>query len=280
MRNLTALTILLCGLGACSTDPTLGGSKGNVATGGAAGASSTGSNQLEHCSAPMGTLGVVEDTYAPWYAYLAQYHLNSTIPVLRTIVQQSNCFVLVERGRAMNNMMMERGLAQSGELRSGSNMGRGQMAAADYTMSPTINFSQQGTGGLGAAAGFIPYVGGVLSAAAASARSNEASTTLLLIDNRSGVQIAASQGSAKNWDIGGVGGLLGYGGGYGGAGGLGGFGNTPEGKLLTASFMDSYNQMVANLREYRAQNVQGGLGTGGTLGVQGGSTPASRRLRQ
>ena len=44
----------------------------------------------------------------------------------------------------MNNMMQERALSQSGEMRGGSNFGKGQMAAADYTMSPTINFNQQG----------------------------------------------------------------------------------------------------------------------------------------
>ncbi len=33
--------------------------------------------------------------------------------------------------------------------------------------------------------------------------------------------------------------------------------------------------MVVSLREYEAQTVKGGLGGGGTLGVQGGITPAS-----
>jgi hypothetical protein len=113
---------------------------------------------------------------------------------------------------------------------------------------------------------------------AAGARSNEASTTLLLVDNRSTVQLGASQGSAKNWDIGGLGGLAGFGGAGFGAGALAGYSNTPEGKILTAAFMDAYNNMVRSLREYRAQSVNGGLGAGGTLGVSGGSTPASRKL--
>ena len=42
--------------------------------------------------------------------------LGST-PVLRMMIQQSNCFVVVERGRAMNNMMQERALEQAGEAR-------------------------------------------------------------------------------------------------------------------------------------------------------------------
>lgn len=41
----------------------------------------------------------------------------------------------------------------------------------------------------------------------------------------------------------------------------GAFSNTPQGKVLTASFMDSYNRLVKALR----QSVEGGLGNGGTL---------------
>lgn len=62
------------------------------------------------------------------------------------------------------------------------------------------------------------------------------------------------------------------------AGGASGFSNTPEGKIIVAAFADSYNQMVKALRNYKAQTVRGGLGTGGRLGVQGGSTPASKEV--
>ena len=272
--NIASL-VAFASLTACATGPKLGGG-GTVATGAAGGAAaSNASAQLRHCDKALGTIGVEEDQTAGWYGYLAQYQLGSTVPVLRTIVQQSNCFVIVERGRGMNNMMMERQLKDSGEMRAKSNFGKGQMVAADYTMQPTINFSQKGTGGLGAALGGLVPGGAVIAAAAGSIKSNEASTTLLLIDNRSGVQLSASQGSAKNWDIGGIGALVGGGAG----GGFGGYSNTPQGKVLIASFMDSYNQMVDSLRSYRAQTVEGGLGTGGGLGVQGGTTPASVRVK-
>jgi hypothetical protein len=94
---------------------------------------------------------------------------------------------------------------------------------------------------------------------------------LTLIDNRSGVQIAASQGASKNTDfsLGGI--LLG-----GGAGaGLGGYSNTPQGKVVVAAFTDAYNEMIRALRNYKAQQVQGqGLGTGGKLQVDGAPAPA------
>lgn len=276
MRGVLHL-LLLATLAGCATDPQLGGSSGIATTGSAAGSATNHANhQLEHCPAALGTLAVNEDAGAPWYAFLSQYQLPSTVPLLRLIVQQSGCFVIVDRGRALDTALGERALAESGELRTTSRMGKGQLVAADYTMSPTINFSQKGTGGVGGALGFIPFAGGILSAVAANAQSNEASTVLLLVDNRSGVQIAAAQGSAKNWDIGGLGSLFGIGGGFAGAGSLGGYSDTPEGKILSAAFMDSYNEMVRSLRNYQAQTVSGGLGTGGLLGVQGGSTPASQ----
>lgn len=256
------LQLLVLGLGAM---PFAAGAQ-NLATpsGGAAGSASEGANsQLEHCNSSFGTLAVVEDQSAPWWhQYYARYpSLGSTTPVLRMLIQQSNCFVVVERGQAMRNMMQERALQQSGELRQGSNFGKGQMVSADYSMSPSIQFSQKGTGGLGGAIGGL--LGNVAGAVAGGIKSNEAETTLLLIDNRSGVQISAAVGSAKNFDFAIFGGAFGGGGG----GGAGAFTNTPEGKVLTAAFADSYNKMVNALRSYTAQQVKGGLGKGGNLKV-------------
>ena len=67
-----------------------------------------------------------------------------------------------------------------------------------------------------------------------------------------------------------------FGGAGGGAGGA--YTSTPQGKVIFAAFTDSYNKMVRALRNYKAQTVRGGLGTGGRLGVQGGSTDASREV--
>ena len=268
-----ALGILTFALAGCEgTMPTLGGSKSTV-TGAAGGATSENANsQLEHCDETLGTLAVVEDQSAPWYYQLSRYNLGSTVPVLRMMIQQSNCFVVVERGRGMNNMMQERALDKTGEIRQGSNFGKGQMVAADYTMSPSINFSQKGTSGVGGALGGLSRGLGVLGAVAGGMQANEASTTLLMIDNRSGVQLAAAEGSAKNFDFAGFGSAFGW---LGGAS-VGGYSNTPQGKVVVAAFADSYNQLVRATRNYRAQTVKGGLGTGGRLGVQGGTTPASK----
>jgi hypothetical protein len=255
--------------GCLATTPTMGENKGTV-SGAAGGAASEGGNAaLEHCDDTLGTMALQEDTSAPWYAQLRGYQLGSTIPVLRLMMQQSNCFVIVERGGAMNNMMRERTLDKSGEMREGSNFGKGQMVAADYTMSPSIQFSQK-TGQ--SAAGVATHFLGAFGALAGSVGTNEASTTLLLIDNRSGVQISAAEGTGKNYDFGFFGAA--FTGGLAGAGG--GYSSTPQGKVIVTAFADSYNQMVKSLRNYKAQTVKGGLGTGGRLGVSGGSTAASK----
>jgi Curli production assembly/transport component CsgG len=271
LRAGIAASLLAC-VGLAGAQEVGGGSKGAV-TGAAGGATSEGGNSsLERCDQALGTIGVVEDQNAGWYRTLQSYKLGSTVPVLRMMIQQSNCFVVVERGAAMQNMQMERQLQRSGEMREGSNMGAGQMVAADYTMNPSIQFSQN-TGGIGGALGGLSRSLGVIGALAGGIKTNEASTTLIMIDNRSGVQLAAAEGTAKNTDFA----LFGASYGWAAGGAAGGYSSTPEGKIIIAAFADSYNQLVKVVRNYRAQTVKGGLGTGGALGVQGGSTPASPR---
>ncbi|HSV51710.1 MAG TPA: peptidoglycan-binding protein [Burkholderiaceae bacterium] len=247
-----------------------------VATGSAAGATNTNaSSALEKCESPLGTVSLVENQSAGWYTVLtSEYRLPPTSNLLRLLVQQSNCFVVVERGAAgMNAMNRERALQQSGEMRQGSNFGKGQMVSSDYGLSPEIVFSQDNTGGMaGSLGGLIGGRGGAaLGMLGAGTKTREASAMLTLVDNRSGVQVAASEGSAAKTDIGGFGALFG-----GGAGaGLSGYTNTPQGKVVSAAFMDAFNQMVVSLRNYKAQTVKGqGLGGGGRLGVDGGAAPS------
>jgi hypothetical protein len=48
----------------------------------------------------------------------------------------------------------------------------------------------------------------------------------------------------------------------------GGYSNTAEGKVIVAAFTDSYNNLVKAVRNYKAQDVKGGLGKGGRLEVK------------
>ena len=78
---------------------------------------------------------------------------------------------------------------------------------------------------------------------------------------------AASEGSSTATNLGAT--LAGLGVGYGGGGGgaLSGFTRTPQGQATVAAFVDAYNKLVAATRNYRAQSVRGGSGTGGLLRV-------------
>lgn len=122
-----------------------------LAAGSAWSQSQVAGGQLEKCSETLGTLSVIEDRNASWYHHMQQYKVQSTVPLLRMLIQQSNCFVVVERGQAMNAMKQERNLERSGETREGSNFGKGQMVAADYAMNPSITFSARDTGGMSGA---------------------------------------------------------------------------------------------------------------------------------
>ena len=212
--------------------------KGAAGTGGAQGAAS----DLERCEKPMATVAVVEPQDAG--ASLARYNLGSPTGLIRLMVQQSNCFLVVERGAGMQNVMQERALGKSSELRQDSNMGGGQMATADYIMTPAVVFSEEDAGGVGGAVGAIGGLfgagGRVLGGLAGGLKFKEAETSMLLADTRSSIQVAAAKGSAKKADFR-LGGLLA------GAGG-GGDSNTNEGKVIAASFADNYNGIVRAVR--------------------------------
>ena len=161
------------------------------------------------------------------------------------MIQQSNCFIVVERGVGMQNMMQERSLAAGGETRQGSNIGGGQMVAADFILTPSVVFSENNAGGVGGAVGGL--LGGKAAAVAGGLKFKEAQTSMLVADSRSGVQVAAAEGSTKKADL-----RLGAGlfGGSGGAAG-GGYGNTNEGKIVAAAFMDNYNNVVKSRPQRR-----------------------------
>jgi len=239
-------------------------------SGAAAGGHAQGANSgLESCDEALGTMMVIEDTSSDWYRTLEHKKLGSTVPVLRLLAQQSNCFVVVERGRGMESMMRERSLANSGELREESNFGKGQMVAADFTLNPSLIFSNQDASGTHGNVG-RSLAGGNRGAQlalglAGSTKTSEASTVLTLIENRSGVQVAAAAGNARNVDFGAMGSVFGSRTG----GSLGGYTNTAEGKVISAALTDSFNNMVKAVRNYKMQTVKGGLGTGrGGLKVQ------------
>lgn len=256
------------------------GGSGNLVTGSAGGGTSVNANkQLERCSAPLGTLAVSDGRFS------GSSSVTTVDPLIRLAVQQSNCFVITSIGnqatRALiNDIVGEQ--RESGEYRAGSHMEKGQRVAADYLLDPQVIVQNEATSGNAASlgAGLVGIglgaagLGGLGAAAGAIANSVETRTSdvaLTLTDIRSTVQVAISQGSATadNVNFSAGGGMGGWGGVLAGAvgGGVSSFTRTPEGQAIAAAFFDAYNNLVVSLRNYKAQDVKGGMGRGGALKV-------------
>ncbi len=134
-------------------------------------------------------------------------------------------------------------------------------------MTPAVVFSEGNAGGVGGAA-VGRLLGGVAGAVAGGLKFKEAQTSMLVADARSTVQVAAAEGSTRKADLR-LGGAL-FGGGGGAA--LGGYGNTNEGKILAAAFMDNYNQIVKVVRN--DPSLQRNVGTLRQEAAAGGQTAA------
>jgi hypothetical protein len=98
--------------------------------------------QIPTCEKKMGTLAVKEPQKQWW----VQYNLDSPESLIKVIVSQSKCFTLVDRGAGLEAAQQERGLAADGDLKVGSNTGRGQMMTADYIMVPDVSSRNNDSG--------------------------------------------------------------------------------------------------------------------------------------
>ena len=156
--------------------------------------------EIPKCSKKYGTLAVHEPENNWWQAL----GLESPEALIKVFVSESGCFTLVDRGQGLQAAEAERALASGGELRGGSNVGKGQMKAADYVLVPDIVNKNANSGGkriggilggvLGGVAGAV--VGGI------SLKSKTADVVLTLTDVRSTEQVALEQGHAKKTDLG------------------------------------------------------------------------------
>ncbi len=208
-----------------------------------AGAAAAATPNIEKCGHKLGVMAVAEP-HGGW-SYLSAYQLGSPEQLLRMMVQDSGCFDVVERGVAMQNIQQERSLAEGGELRGESNVGKGQMQAADFVMTPAVQIAANNTGGVGGAlaGGLMNRFG--LGGITGGLKFKEASTSLVIADVRSSLQVASAEGKATktDFDIGGWG--------WTGAafGAANGYTNTPEGKVIAASLLDNWNNIVRTIRD-------------------------------
>ena len=175
--------------------------------------------EIPTCSHKLGALAVHEPQNN-WWGPLG---LESPEALLKVFVMKSGCFTLVDRGAGFAMAQQERALAQGGTLQGGSNVGAGQVRAADYILVPDVvsrNGNASGTNVGGLLGGFIP--GGF------------------------GAVVSNINISSKT-DVG-----FGFGGGWGGWGGFGAAGisnyqNTAIGQVVVLAYIEAYTKLVGDL---------------------------------
>lgn len=203
--------------------------------------SSANEPTIARCDVSLGHVAVVElDGYA--LDSLWRYRLRSPGPLLRMVIQQSGCFTVVERGVGVTAVLQERQLAARGQLRSGSEMGDGQLVAADYILTPSVIFSNEDAGGFRAGVG--DFIGSRWGSLTPGVKFKEAQTGLTLVDARSGVQVGAAESTTRKADLS----LSAWLFGRGRYSSLEGYGKTAEGKLIASSLIANFNSLVSAVR--------------------------------
>jgi curli biogenesis system outer membrane secretion channel CsgG len=203
--------------------------------------------EIPTCAKPLGSISVIEpEDGVNWWS---GQQLPAPSKLIKVFVNKSRCFTLVDRGAGLDAARLERDLGASGELRNRSNVGKGQMKAADYVLVPDLisansNASGNSVGGL---------LGGLVGGRAGAAiggldfKRKTADVVLTVTDVRSTEQIAMAEGSAKKTDIGwGAGGDL-FTGSHWGSGGASGYANTEIGQVITLAYLQAYTELVGQL---------------------------------
>lgn len=205
-----------------------------------------GTAQIPQCTRNLGTIAIVEPDNKWW----RQLSLSSPEAIIRVFVQRSGCFTLVNRGRSLRSRAMERALAEQGELQPDSNIGGGQVKAADYFLEPDIVSANNnsGGGGIGAALGGLlgrRTLGGIVGGI--NVKKKEANVILSVVNARTTVEEALVEGYARKSDLrirgaGGGGWWTGF-----GAVGASGYQNTEIGQVIVLAYLDAYTKMVYEL---------------------------------
>ena len=201
---------------------------------------------VPRCTRKLGTLSIVDgDDPRGW----TQYSLAPPQKLLKVLVQRSGCFNLVDRGSGLQAAERERQIGGHLGLQRGSNVGQGQIKAADYVLVAEVQGANSNVSGSGVGGAVGGLIGGGLGALAGGLRSKkmEANTVLSLTNVRTTETIATQEGYAvkNNLSFGAGGGGF-FGTGAAGAVG-GGYDNTDIGRIVTLSFIQAYSNMVTEL---------------------------------
>jgi len=221
-------------------------------SGAAGGGSVVGAEGLERCDAPLGLLAVA-DPRDEMIRVLWSYRLQSPVQLIRLMVQQSNCFTVVERGVGAEYILREQSLRRASE--SGQT-DTSRLIAADYVLTPSVVFAEDNAGGLrGDLDGWLDRSSRLWGRVTGGVRFKEAQTSMLLADARTGIQVAAAEGSTRKADLNLTGRMFSRG----TYGSLGGYGDTNEGKIVAAALLDNYNKIVRVVRSMTPTHRSGAV---------------------
>jgi hypothetical protein len=204
------------------------------------------SQDIPVCTRRLGTIAVVEPDQN-WWSGLG---LQSPEAIIKLFVMRSGCFGLVDRGKGLQSRNIERALADNGELQAGSNIGRGQVKAADYFIVPDLITKNNNAGGFnlgGLAGGFLgnSTIGAI--AGGVNVKRKEANVLLTLVNARTTEQERMTEGYYRKTDIGfGGGGGVGWWGGFGALGGSS-YQNTEIGQVVVLAYLRAYKDLVYQL---------------------------------
>ncbi len=201
--------------------------------------------QIPTCSRKIGTVAI----YEPENKWWVDLKLETPEALIKVFVMRSGCFTLVDRGKGFDVAQRERELASGGDLRQGSNIGKGQVKAADYVIVPDITSKNSNAGGTNIGGIVGGFIGGGVGALVSgiSINSSTADVVLTVTDVRSSEQVAMEEGHASKSDLSfGVGGGGIWGGG-GGALGVSNYQNTKIGQVVTLAYIDAYTKLVTDL---------------------------------
>ena len=201
---------------------------------------------VPRCTRKLGTISIADgdDPYG-W----TQYNLAPPAKLLKVLVQRSGCFNLVDRGTGLNAAQLERNIGSNLGLQRRSNVGQGQIKAADYVLVAEVQASNRNSGGNMIGGGIGAVMGGPIGGllGGIKTRKMEANTILSLTNVRTTETLAVVDGYAvKNETSFGAGGFLG-GGGVGGGLVGGGYENTDVGRVVTMAFIQAYSKLVTDL---------------------------------
>ena len=220
-----------------------------------------GDPKIPTCTSRKGTLSIMEPDTQWW----TSYNLESPEALIKVFVSQSKCFTLLDRSKGLAAARRERELAGEGDFRVGSNVGKGQMKAADYVLVPDLiskNEKASGNELNGLVGGLLPKVGDKHGIAAGlggiNFKTKTANVALTLTDVRSSEQVAFAQGHAKKTNVGWSGAGLGFAGLL-VAGGASSYSNTELGQIIATAYLKAFTDLVGEVNDMqhdvRADNV-------------------------